>query len=232
MTQYPICLIGIFFATVLFLCGSPASGQELSRSDLLSMYESPPTVAHLHCPGSMSSTACRELTSEVLFSNETSELKPTHIASSMSDLALQVELRNCSEVSSPFAVTDKMYGTDPIQPRGPFKLFKLSFDDGEEVSPGRVLVIAKGYQRNGADRDLGWSSYYIISPEDPCTPKAVELIQGDEDLRLVETLIQHKDEIYLLTLLQQEQQGQFYSGRVTRLGPDGAEDLIGVAIKF
>jgi hypothetical protein len=195
MTQYPICLIGIFFATVLFLCGSPASGQELSRSDLLSMYESPPTVAHLHCP-------------------------------------LQAELRNCSEVSSPFAVTDKMYGTDPIQPRGPFKLFKLSFDDGEEVSPGRVLVIAKGYQRNGADRDLGWSSYYIISPEDPCTPKAVELIQGDEDLRLVETLIQHKDEIYLLTLLQQEQQGQFYSGRVTRLGPDGAEDLIGVAIKF
>jgi hypothetical protein len=230
MTQYPICLIGIFFATVLFLSGSPANGQELSRSDLLSMYESPPSVAHLHCPGSMSSTACRELASEVLFSNETSELKPTHIASSMSDLTLQAELRNCSEVSSPFAVTDKMYGTDPIQPRGPFKLFKLSFDDG--VSPGGALIIARGYQRDGADRDLGWSSYYIISLEDPCSPKAVELIQGDEALGLVETLIQYKDEIYLLTLLQQEQQGQYYSGRVTRLGPDGAEDLIGVAIKF
>jgi hypothetical protein len=232
VTQYPTALTCGFIAAGFFLWDSQASAQDLSKSELFAMYESPPAMAHLHCPGSVSEMACRELAGEILFARETLELKPIHIAPDMTDLILLAGVRNCSEVSSSFGVTDKMYGTDPIHPRGPFKLFELSLHASEDDSLGPFLIIAKGYRREGADRDLGWSSYYIIDPEEACSPKAVELIQGDEDVRLVETLIQHKGEIYLLTLLQQERQGRYYSGRATRLGPDGAEDLIGVAIEF
>jgi|GEM_PF-3708978 hypothetical protein len=233
VTQFAsrLAFCGVLVA-VLVLSGSPVKAQELSKSELFAEYKKAPSIAHLHCGNSVAE-ACRELVRGILFSDEKSEIAPTHVATDLSNPALQDLLGQCQlgESSGPLGASDEMYGPDPLFPRGPFKVFDLSFGSSN-TSLARVLVVARGYQRQGADKDLGWVSYYMIAPEAPCSPTALEFHQGDENLRSVEAVIRRDHKVYLMTLFQQEKLGDYYSGRLIELSAERSETQISFAIVF
>lgn len=232
LTRPPTASIA-FLLSILFLTVSPIEAQELSKAELFAQHKAAPTIAHVRCPGSLNESVCSGLVHEAVLSDEQSELAPNHLAPDVNDPTLQTLLEHChlSTTSGPFGVSDEMYGPDAIFPRGPFKMFDVQFDSSGG-SLARVLVVAAGYRRQGADQDLFWRGYYLITPEKPCSPTTLEFYQAGKDLQFTDAFIRLNGQLHLLTLFQQERQGDYYSGHLIEIGPDEALSNIGIAIEF